>query len=312
MANIVFMGTPEFAVPSLELLARSGHRPSAVVTAPDRPRGRGRKVSTTPVRDAAERLGVDRILQPESVKSPEFAREVQELNPDIIVVVAFSILPPPVFGAARLGAFNLHGSLLPRYRGAAPIHRAVMAGETETGVTTFFLKEKVDTGNVILQRRMPIGPNDTTGDVHDRMMLVGADAVLATVELILSGSVTTSAQDDTLATPAPKVFREECEIVWSMPRARVHDFIRGLSPVPGAWTHHGPTELKLFRSRIPDVSPQSTDNPPGTVVRADEHLHVETGDGHVEILVLQQQGRRRLKASEFLRGYALNVGDHLT
>src|SRR5690606_10195771 len=197
-----------------ERLAGSGYRPVAVVTAPDRPRGRGQKLSPTPVKEAALRLGVETILQPESVKDPAFAAQLAALSPDLFVVVAFRILPPEVFRLPRLGAFNLHGSLLPRYRGAAPIHRAVMAGETETGVTTFFLKEQVDTGDMILQRRMPIGPDETTGEVHDRMMVLGAEAVLETVRLIEAGRAAPQRQDDTAATPAPKLFREDGRIPW--------------------------------------------------------------------------------------------------
>ena len=167
-ARILFMGTPQFAVPSLMALAEAGLKPVAVATAPDRKRGRGQKTSATAVKEAALSLGIDTILQPEDVKDRAFADEVRRLAPDIIVVVAFRILPEAVFGAARLGAFNLHGSLLPAYRGAAPINRAIMAGEMETGVTTFFLKQKVDTGNIIMKRSLPIGPNETAGEVHDR------------------------------------------------------------------------------------------------------------------------------------------------
>lgn len=305
--RIVFMGTPEFAVPSLEQLHEAGYTPVAVVTAPDRPRGRGQHVSPSAVKEAATRLGIGTILQPESVRDPGFAARIRELEPDLIVVVAFRILPPEVYGAARLGAFNLHGSLLPRYRGAAPIHRAVLAGDTETGVTTFFLKEKVDTGNVILRRSMPVGPDDTTGDVHDRMMLLGAEAVVETVRRIDAGTVTVEPQDDALATPAPKVFREEGEIDWTASAQDVHNRIRGMSPVPGAWTWwHGDT-LKLYRSRITDGS-----GSPGEVLEADDRLVVACGaGGAVEITELQAEGRRRLDATAFLRGAELATGDVL-
>ena len=186
--RILFMGTPAFAVPSLEVLAAGGHLPCAVVTGPDKPRGRGRRMHPTAVKKAAERLGIARILQPESVKAPEFAEAVRALAPDVIVVVAFRILPPAVFEAARLGAFNLHASLLPRYRGAAPINRALMAGETESGVTTFFLKKAVDTGNIILRWPTRIGPNETATELHDRLMLLGARAVLETTRRIAAGA----------------------------------------------------------------------------------------------------------------------------
>ncbi len=306
MAKIVFMGTPEFAVPSLERLVEAGFTPCAVVTGPDRQRGRGRKTSPTPIKVAAERLGITVILQPESVKDPEFARQICSLNADVIVIVAFRILPPAVFTAARLGAFNLHGSLLPKFRGAAPIHRAVMAGETETGVTTFFLKEKVDTGNIIMNRAMPIGPNETTGEVHDRMMEMGADVVLETLKSILDGTAVTSPQDDSLASAAPRIFRDDCRIDWTSPRADLHNFIRGLSPFPCAWTRFGETELKICRSRIPPDVIEVRE--PGIIMCAEHTLFVACADGPLEILELQQQGRRRMQADAFIRGFALETG----
>ncbi len=305
--RIIFMGTPAFAVPSLECLVENGYRPVAVVTGPDRPRGRGQKLQQTPVKEAALRLGIDPILQPESVKDPAFATAVAALEPDVMVVVAFKILPPPVFTLARRGAFNLHGSLLPRYRGAAPIHRAVMAGETETGVTTFFLKEKVDTGNIILARSMPIGPDETTGEVHDRMMHLGAEVVLETVRRIEAGTVVTVPQDDRLASPAPRIFKDDGCIPWAAPAATVHNHVRGLSPYPAAWTLHAGGLLKIYRTKRRD----ELHGTPGTVLAAKEHLVVACGEGAVEVLELQQEGRRRLAAAAFLRGYPLAEGDRL-
>ena len=304
--RIVFMGTPEFAVPSLERLVQHGYRPVAVVTGPDRRRGRGQHYTPTPVKEAAQRLGVETILQPESVKDPAFADALRAIPHDVQVVVAFRILPPEVYEQAERGAFNLHGSLLPRYRGAAPINRAVMAGETETGVTTFFLRRKVDTGDMILQRRMPIGPDETAGEVHDRMMELGADAVLETVLRIDRGEIELQPQDDSQATPAPKIFREDAEIDWSQPAYVVHNHIRGLSPYPGAWTHHGETLLKLYRSRLTDG-----DGAPGEVLGADDRLIVACGEGAVEVLELQQPGRRTLPADAFLNGYDLAAGERL-
>lgn len=308
--NIIFMGTPEFAVPSLERLAEHGYRPVAVVTGPDRPRGRGQKLAPTPIKEAAQRLGVETILQPESLKDPAFVEALSALEPDLFVVVAFRILPREVYTLPRLGAFNLHGSLLPRYRGAAPINRAVMAGETETGVTTFFLREKVDTGDVILKRRMPIGPDETAGDVHDRMMELGADAVLETVRRIEAGDVRTERQDEALATPAPKIFREDCRVPWDRPAAAVHNFVRGLSPYPGAWTMHGDTLIKVYRTRKAGDLPGRSLRP-GTVVEAGERLVVACGEGAVELLEVQQEGRQRLGATAFLRGYDLAEGERL-
>ncbi len=301
--RIIFMGTPDFAVPSLQTLARAGYKPVAVVTAPDKPRGRGQKVSMTPVKEAALQLGIAEILQPASVKDPGFAEEVAKLEADLLVVVAFRILPPDVFTAARLGAFNLHGSLLPKYRGAAPINRAVMAGERETGVTTFFLERKVDTGNVILQRSMSIGPDETAGEVHDRMMLLGADAVLETVRLIESGSVQAAHQDDARATPAPKIFREDAEVDWRLPAETVHNHIRGLSPHPAAWTTLGGDLLKVYRSRL-----ASGAGAPGTVLEAGERLVVACGSGAVMLTEVQAEGRRALGAGDFLRGHPIAAG----
>ena len=298
------MGTPEFAVPSLEALVEAGYAPVAVATGPDRPRGRGQRVTPTPVKKAARRAGIERILQPESVKDPVFAEAVGDVAPDVIVVVAFKILPPAVFTQARKGAFNLHGSLLPKYRGAAPINRAVMNGETETGVTTFFLKEKVDTGDVILQKRMTIGPDETAGEVHDRMKHLGAEAGVETVRRIEAGTATTTPRNDAEAAPAPKIHTEECEIPWDRPAAQVHNHIRGLSPYPGAWTMHGDTRLKIYRSRLAEGA-----GAPGTVLCADDRLVVACGEGAVEILNLQQPGRSRLDADAFLHGYPLQEGD---
>ncbi len=304
--RIIFMGTPDFAVPSLSAMVGAGNTPIAVVTGPDRRKGRGRRVQETPVKKAAVSAGVQTILQPESVRDPEFADEIASLRPDLLVIVAFRILPEAVFSAAPLGAFNLHGSLLPRYRGAAPIHRAVMAGDTVTGVTTFFLRKRVDTGNLILQRAMPIGPDETTGDVHDRMMYLGASAVVETIGLIERGLVEEEPQDESLATPAPKVFRAQAKIPWLESSQRVHNHIRGLSPVPGAWTETASGLLKVYRTGLVDGS-----GAPGAVIRRDERLIVACGSGALELIEVQPEGRRRLPADEYLRGAQLEVGDRL-
>ena len=228
------MGTPDFAVPSLEILISNGFILQTVVTAPDRPQGRGLEVRPTPVKTAALRHGLP-LLQPESLKDPSFVAAVSSLHPDLIVVVAFRILPREVFSIPRYGAFNLHASLLPQYRGAAPINWAIINGETTTGVTTFFLEEKVDTGGIILQAKLPIGSDDDAGSIHDKLARLGADAVLRTVRLIESGKPAPVPQDNTLATPAPKIFPNDCRIRWDMPAERVRNFIRGLSPFPAAW-----------------------------------------------------------------------------
>lgn len=307
------MGTPEFAVPSLDRLVDAGLKPAAVVTAPDRPKGRGQNVRPSAVKKAALRHGIKPILQPEAVKDPAFAEQVRALEPDVIVVVAFRILPPAVFEAARLGAFNLHGSLLPAYRGAAPINRAIMEGESETGVTTFFLKKEVDTGNVILRRAMKVGPDETAGEVHDRMMNIGADVVVDTTRLILSGEAEARPQDDSLATPAPKIFPEDCRIPWSEDAGRVHNHVRGLSPYPGAWTLHNDARIKIYRTRVTtgeDTGVASGEPArPGRIQDVTDTIRVACGRGAVEVLELQAEGRRRMQAAEFLNGYELAVGD---
>lgn len=301
--RIIFMGTAGFAVPSLERLIEQGFPPVAVATGPDRRRGRGQKVSFTPVKSAALEHNLTTILQPENVKDPSFAEDVVALEPDIIVVVAFRILPPAVYEAAKKGAFNLHGSLLPAYRGAAPINRAVMAGEEKTGVTTFFLEKRVDTGNVIMKREMSISPNETAGEVHDRMMMLGAEAVVDTVRLIESGEVPTFSQDDSLATRAPKIFKEDCEIDWQMHSDFVHNHVRGLSPYPGAWTMHGEHMLKILRAQPAEGAGAS-----GEVLSSNEALVVACAEGAIEVLEIQQEGRRRMAVSDFLRGYQIPTG----
>ena len=310
--DIVFMGTPEFAVPSLEALSDAGYTPQTVVTGPDRGRGRGQSTRPTAVKKTARALKIDDILQPNSVHDASFAAALREREPDCFVVVAFKILPSPVLSIPTKGAFNLHGSLLPAYRGAAPIHRAVMNGDTETGVTTFFLEPAVDTGNMILKKRMPIGPNDTTGSVHDRMMHLGAKAVVETVQLIEQGTAPRIPQDNDAATPAPKVHAEEADIPWDEPATTVHNHIRGLSPIPGAWTLHGDTRLKVYRSRVlgeaaaqADLQSISAANTPcpGMVLTTDGVVHVACGTGVVSLETLQQPGKQRLDAEAFVNGY---------
>ena len=300
------MGSPEFAVPSLQALSRNDFLPMAVVTGPDKPRGRGRRVTPSPVKVAAQALGIRRILQPTAVKAPAFADDVQALQPDIIVVVAFRILPPAVFETARLGAFNLHASLLPRYRGAAPIQRALMAGETETGVTTFFLQAKVDTGDMILRWPTHIGSDDNAGMLYERLKLLGAQAVLETTRRIAEGRARSIPQDATMACPAPKIRPQDCRIPWHRPAIEVHNHCRGLSPHPGTWTLHGAQRLKILATR-----PATGTGPPGMVLQSHPGLRVACGTAAIDILELQQAGRRRMDAATFVNGYALPPGEHL-
>lgn len=297
--NIIFMGTPEFAVPSLSILIDNGYSVQAVVTAPDKPRGRGLEVSLTPVKKFAAAHSL-RVLQPDSLKDTTFVNILHSLAPDCIVVVAFRILPPEIFTLPKLGAFNLHASLLPKYRGAAPIQWALMNGEQETGVTTFFLQEKIDTGNIIIQKKVAVEENETAGELHDRLMNLGADAVLTTVRLIETGETHPLPQSDRDATPAPKIFREQCAINWTQPVRSVHNFIRGLSPVPGAYTHHSGKLLKLYRTRI---SSEEEEGIPGRVTAGNNEIKIQTARGVLEVLELQQEGKKRLSAREFLKGF---------
>lgn len=296
--RIVFMGTAEFGVPALEMLVREGRAPSLVVTGPDQPAGRGRKVSPSPVKSAAERLGLP-IVQPEALKDTVFITQLRALEPDIIIVVAFRILPPEVFSLATQGSFNLHASLLPKYRGPAPIQWALINGETETGVTTFFLDRTVDTGNIVLQKRLAIGENETAGELYKRLSALGTETILETVHLIESGPVSVQPQDGSIATPAPKIFKENCRIDWTKPARQVHNFIRGVSPRPGAFTHCGGTQIKIYRTRM---GHDHGNKAPGTVFVKDDAMFVATREGIVEIVELQQEGRKALSAAEFLRG----------
>src|SRR5690606_18894889 len=249
-------------------------------------------------------------LQPESLRDEAFRAELAALDPDVIVVVAFRILPPEVYGLAKRGAFNLHASLLPAFRGAAPINRALMAGVAETGVTTFFLQPKVDTGEMILQRRVPVGPDETAGELHDRLAEVGAEAVVETVRRIERGEAEAVPQDDARASPAPKLFKEDMAVDWTQPARRVHDHVRALSPYPAAWaTLPDGSQLKLFRTAVAEESGRL--GAPGEVLEAGERIVVACGEGAVELLALQREGKRRMDARDFLNGYALDVGARL-
>jgi len=300
------MGTPEFAVPSLEILLKNNFHVGVVVTAPDKPRGRGQQVSFTPVKDSALKHSLP-ILQPDSLSDPAFIASLRSYNPSLIVVVAFRILPVEVFALPPMGTFNLHASLLPKYRGAAPINWAIINGEKESGVTTFYLKEKVDTGDVILQARVAIPGTMTAGELHDTLSEVGAEIVLQTVRLIEMGKTAPHPQDQARSTPAPKIFKNDCRIDWKKPASVVHNFIRGLSPSPTAWTMHRGTLLKVYKSIESEIEDRKL--APGYVVVEGSKLLITTGNGSVAILEIQQEGKRRMTAEEFLRGYKIVSGD---
>jgi methionyl-tRNA formyltransferase len=246
------------------------------------------------------------VLQPASLKDPAFIDELREAGADLFVVVAFRILPAAVFTLPPLGSINLHASLLPKYRGAAPINWAIIRGETETGVTTFLLEEGVDTGRIVLQRATGIGPEETAGELHDRLAEIGAEAVLETVRLIGTGRAEPKAQDGSLATPAPKIFRDDCRIDWTLPARRVHDFIRGMSPRPGAFFLRWEILLKAYRSTPATGYAQA---PPGTVLAAEKDLVVSCGEGALRLLEVQQEGKSPMPVGEFLRGARMNTGE---
>lgn len=300
--RIVFMGTPDFAVPSLEILLENGYDIAAVVTAPDKPGGRhGMQVSA--VKQCALRHGLP-LLQPEKLKNPEFLETLRGLRADLQVVVAFRMLPEAVWNMPPLGTMNLHASLLPKYRGAAPINWAIIRGEHETGLTTFLLKHEIDTGDLLYQERIVIGENDTAGELHDRMMAQGARLVLRSVQALERGEVQALPQMETEVTHAPKIFTESCRIDFAKPAAQVHNFIRGLSPYPGAWTELDGKTLKILRTEKAGIAPDETLPSPGTFVSdGRNYLKVSTSDGFLQILELQMEGKRRMNVRDFLNGY---------
>ncbi|OAV45214.1 methionyl-tRNA formyltransferase [Lewinella sp. 4G2] len=301
--RIVFMGTPEFAVPSLEILIAADYPVVGVITATDKMGGRGnKKLLESAVKKCAVRHGIP-VLQPRNLKSPEFQDELRALRADLQIVVAFRMLPEAVWNMPRLGTFNLHGSLLPKYRGAAPINWAVINGEAETGCTTFKITHQIDTGDMLAQRTIPIGPNDTAGDVHDRMMLEGAELLLDTVKMLETGEYELKVQDASLACPAPKLFRENCRINWEQPGQTIHNFVRGLSPYPAAWTMLNNAQVKIIKATFQEHDHQ---DPAGLILSDDKtFLKVAVSGGYLFLHELQMAGRKRMTTDDFLRGSSL-------
>lgn len=305
--RVVFMGTPEFAVESLDRILQAGHHVPLVVTVPDRPKGRGLKLVPSAVKAFALQHGLT-VVTPESLKDASIVQDVRSAEPEVICVVAFRILPEVLYSIPSKGSFNLHGSLLPRYRGAAPINRAIMAGETVTGVTTFFLNPRVDTGSIIRQREIPIGPDTTAGELHDIMKVVGAELVVETLAMIENGNAAGQPQDNAQATPAPKIFRDDCRIDWRRSTLEIHNHIRGLSPWPGAHTMVGGRRLKILRSLR---SGNRMRLRPGTVEVEEGRMYVGTGDGAIEVLVVQLEGSRAMEVGPFLLGHRIVNGTEL-
>ncbi|MBL6448166.1 methionyl-tRNA formyltransferase [Fulvivirga sp. 29W222] len=297
------MGTPEFAVPSLEILLENNFNVVAVITAPDKPKGRGQKMMTSPVKDCAVKHGVP-VLQPTNLKSPEFIEELKSYNANLQIVVAFRMLPEIVWNMPKIGTFNLHASLLPQYRGAAPINWAIINGERETGVSTFFLKHEIDTGKIIFQEKEVIHEDDTVGDLYERLMKKGAQLVLKTVQAIQQEDYPQIEQNENQELKAaPKIFRETCKINWSRSTDRVYNFIRGLSPYPAAWTEITGKNLKLFKVKKQGMTDELKALQPGEYVTDNKtYLHFRTTDAGVDIKELQIEGKRRMGIEEFLRG----------
>ncbi|MCH6199180.1 methionyl-tRNA formyltransferase [Aquiflexum sp. LQ15W] len=302
--RIIFMGTPEFAVPSLEILVKNEWNIVAVITAPDRPQGRGQKLVHSPVKVAALKSDIP-VLQPTNLKAPDFIAELRSYKADLQIVVAFRMLPEAVWNMPSKGTFNLHASLLPNYRGAAPINWAIIHGEKETGVTTFFLKHEIDTGSIIFQERESIATDDNIGSLYERLMKKGAKLVLKTVEAISENNVTTQVQDESLAVHhAPKIYKETCEIDWKKPAYSIHNLIRGLSPYPAAWTLLDGKTYKIYKSEI--LNKDLNGLQPGEYMTdGKKDLIFQTGNGALKILELQMEGKKRLEISDFLRGYKL-------
>nr|WP_294906143.1 methionyl-tRNA formyltransferase [uncultured Lacibacter sp.] len=327
--RIVFMGTPEFAVASLDALVQAGYNIVGVITAPDKPAGRGMKITESAVKKYAVQHGLH-VLQPEKLKNPVFLKELISLRADLQIVVAFRMLPEVVWNMPKLGTVNVHGSLLPHYRGAAPINWAVINGEKETGVTTFKLKHEIDTGDILLQESFPIGEDETAGEVHDRMKEIGAKLLVRTVEGLISESIEEKPQSSmvngqwSIGTPetsdthsrltthdsplkhAPKIFTETCKIDFSKPVDEVHNLIRGLSPFPGAFTTFNGKMMKIYKSKKEIVASQVAPHSPTIgecITDGKTYLKFACSNGYVHVLELQLEGKKRMLTEDFLRGY---------
>jgi methionyl-tRNA formyltransferase len=302
--RIVFMGTPEFAVPSLNKLYEAGYDIVGVITAPDKPAGRGMKLTESAVKKYALEKNL-KILQPEKLKDPDFLKKLSDLKADVQVVVAFRMLPEVVWNMPPLGTINLHGSLLPQYRGAAPINWAIINGEKETGVTTFKLQQEIDTGNILLQEKIEITEDETAGTLHDKMMHTGAEVLLKTIQQLEKGNLEEHSQqqanNDVVLHPAPKIFSETCEINWDQSAENIYNFIRGLSPYPAAFSYLNGKKIKIFSAT---KEPGKTEAMPGAVQSDHKtYLKFAARDGFISLQEIQMEGKKRMKIDNFLRGW---------
>lgn len=315
--RIVYMGTPDFAVESLRALVEGGYNVVGVITMPDKPVGRhGSVLQASPVKEYALSQNLP-VLQPEKLKDEAFLDALRALKADLQIVVAFRMLPEVVWDMPRFGTFNLHASLLPQYRGAAPINWAVINGDTETGVTTFFLTHEIDTGKIIRQKHLPIADTDDVGVVHDALMAIGAGLVTETVDLLLEGKVDAVPQEEFFKDaaelrPAPKIFKDTCRINWNQPLKNIYDFIRGLSPYPAAWTELVAPDgsrmaLKVYKT---EKHPASHDLVTGTIhTDAKSYIDVAVEDGYIRLLAVQLAGKKRMEVKDFLNGFK-QIGDY--
>lgn len=308
--RIIFMGTPEFAVASLDILVQHGYEIAAVITVPDKPAGRGQQLQQSAVKTYALSKGL-KVLQPEKLKDEQFLEELRDLKADLQIVVAFRMLPEVVWNMPPLGTYNLHGSLLPKYRGAAPINWAIINGEAESGVTSFKLKHEIDTGNMLFQEKIPITKTTTAGELHDQLMQLGAEVILKTMQALESNNYELKPQDDAQSIHAPKLFKETTKINWNEPAEKVYNLIRGLSPYPAAYTafpdkNGNALTVKIFRSEVEEASHAYE---PGTVITDHKQLvKVACGNGFIRITELQMAGKKRMLTEEFLRGFKITPG----
>lgn len=297
------MGTPDFAVASLDALVKANFDVVAVITAPDKPAGRGQKINESAVKKYASEKGIP-VLQPEKLKNPGFLEELKSYHADLQVVVAFRMLPEVVWSMPPKGTINLHGSLLPQYRGAAPINHAIINGEKESGVTTFFLTHEIDTGDIILSDTTPIADDETAGELHDKLMIVGANLLVKTVKAIAEGNFTEQPQPQSdVLKHAPKIFKEDCKIDWNKPAQQVHNLIRGLSPYPTAFTILNDKTLKIFKAALEEKEPGIAAG--GFLTDGKTYLKFATKDGFIKLLDIQYEGKKRMLIEDFLRGMRL-------
>ncbi len=306
--KIIFMGTPDFALPSLQKLYSSSHHIAGIVTQPDRPRGRGKKLMPPPVKQYALDKGITNIWQPEKLTDEKFQESLRQHHADVFVVVAFRILPETVFTMPEMGTVNVHPSLLPRYRGAAPINWTIIRGEKETGVTIIKISREIDAGGIMMQERVPIGENETAGELHDRLAVLGADLLLSAMDEMESGTAQVVPQDSSFATPAPKLNREDCHLSFHQPAEQVKNWIHGLSPLPTAFAYLNQQRIAFFRAEV--VHQHDVPEIPGTVIQAgEEGLQVCCEPGVISVLELQKEGKKRMSVEEFLRGFQISAGD---